>query len=114
MLSTWGGDQVARIRLYKDDWETDVAGWQDVYIPGLDLVRVEHASTLLSLADAVLDGRPLPNGLEQTVHMVEILEKTWIAAESRETVDLSTTCQPPSWESIPLEADSQEMIQNFA
>ena len=112
VLSTWGGGQITKIRLYKDDWETDVSGWQDVYIPGLDSAWTEHASTLLSLADAVLDGKPLPNGLEQTVHMIEILEKTWVAAESRKTVDMSTTFQPPSWESIPLEADSQEMIQN--
>ena len=36
VISTYGGDQVDRIRLYKDDWNTDVAGWQDVDIPRLD------------------------------------------------------------------------------
>ena len=113
VLSTWGGDQVLQIRLYKDDWETDVAGWLDVPIPGLDSPWAQHASTLLSLADAVLDGRPLPNDPRQMVHVVEIIEKAWEAAESRRTLDLTTTFEVSSWEDIPLESDGRSMAEGF-
>ena len=101
VLSVWGGDQVLRLRLYKDDWNTNVAGWQNVDISGLDSAWAHHASTLLSLADAVLEGKPLVNDPRHMVHVIEIIEKTWVASESRRAVDLSTTFRVPSWEELP-------------
>ncbi|MCI0439508.1 MAG: Gfo/Idh/MocA family oxidoreductase, partial [Chloroflexi bacterium] len=113
VISTWGGDQVLSIRLYRDDWKTNVAGWLDVDIPGLDSVWAHHASTLLSLADAVLDGKPLPNQPRHMAHVVEIMEKTWESARLRETVDLTTTFRVPSWEELPFEADTRRMAERF-
>ena len=57
VISVWGGDQVLKIRLYKDDWETDVAGWLDVDIPNLDSAWAQHPSTLLSLAEPASQGQ---------------------------------------------------------
>ncbi len=103
VLSIWGGDQVLRIRLYKDDWKTDVSGWQDVDIPGMNSRWAQHAATLLSLADAVLDGKPLLNGPRHSAHVVEIMEKTWESARLRRPLDLKTTFRVPHWEELPLE-----------
>jgi predicted dehydrogenase len=113
VLSTWSGDQVLKIRLYKDDWKTDVAGWLDVPIPGMESRWAHHASTLLSLAYAVLDGAPLVNSPRHMARVVEIMDKTWLAAELRRTVDLTTTFRAPSWEELPLEADTLRMAQRF-
>ncbi|MCH7802294.1 MAG: Gfo/Idh/MocA family oxidoreductase [Chloroflexi bacterium] len=110
VISTYGGDQVERIRLYKDDWNTDVAGWQDVDIPGLESRWAKHPSTLLSLADAVLDGKPLVNGPRHMAHVVEVIEKTWTAAESRQTVDLTTTFPMVSWEDLPFETRTTKLV----
>ena len=68
-LCTYGGDQVLRIRMYKDDWQTGIAGWQDIDIAGLDSAWSEHPSTLLSLADSVLDDKPLLNGPRHMAHV---------------------------------------------
>ena len=103
VLAVWGGDQVLKIRLYKDDWKTDVAGWTDVDIPGLESDWSLHPSTLLSLADAALDGKPLLNGPRHMAHVIEVMEQTWAAAEQRKTVDLTTTFRIPSWEELPLD-----------
>ncbi|MCH7654165.1 MAG: hypothetical protein IIB14_10865, partial [Chloroflexi bacterium] len=35
------------------------------------------------------------------VHVIEIIEKTWVASESRRAVDMSTTFRVPSWEELP-------------
>ena len=70
VISIWGGDQVLSIRLYRDDWKTNVAGWIDVEIHGLDSAWAEHPSTLLSLADAVLDGKPLLNTPRHMTHVM--------------------------------------------
>lgn len=70
-------------------------------ISGLDSAWAHHASTLLSLADAVLEGKPLVNDPRQMVHVIEIIEKTWVASESRRAVDMSTTFLVPSWEELP-------------
>jgi len=110
VISTYGGDQVDRIRLYKDDWNTDVAGWQDVDIPSLDSRWAKHPSTLLSLADAVLDGKPLVNGPRHMAHVVEVIEKTWIAAESRQTVDLTTTFPIVSWKDLPIDTSTAKLV----
>ena len=109
-LSTYGGDQVEKIRLYKDDWKTDVAGWQDVDIPNLESRMSKHPSTLLSLADAVLDGKPLVNGPRHMVHVVEVIEKTWLAAKTRQTVDLTTTFPMVSWEDLPFETSTAKLV----
>lgn len=109
VISTWGGDQVTTIRLYKDDWKTDVAGWTEVDIPGLDSEWSQHPSTLLSLADAVLDGKPLPNSPRHMAHVIEIMEQTWVAAESRSTVDLTTTFRAPDWQELPLEVGGPKL-----
>ena len=103
-IPIWGGDQVMRIRLYKDDWKTDVAGWQDVDISGMSSRWAQHPATLLSLADAVLDGKPLLNGPRHIAHVVEIMEKTWESAESGRALDLKTTFRVPDWEELPFEA----------
>ena len=95
--------QVLSIRLYKDDWNTDVAGWQDIEIPALNSVWAEHASTLLSLADAVLDGKPLVNSPRHMAHVIEVMERPG----SRQTVDLTTTFRVPSWEEIPLDVGAR-------
>ena len=109
-LSTYGGDQVEKIRLYKDDWKTDVAGWQDVDIPNLESRMTKHPSTLLSLADAVLDGKPLVNGPRHMAHVVEVIEKTLLAAETRQTVDLTTTFPMVSWEDLPFETSTAKLV----
>ena len=109
-LATYGGDQVERIRLYKDDWNTDVAGWQDVDIPGLESRLSKHPSTLLSLADAVLDDEPLVNGPRHMAHVVEVIEKTWVASETRQTVDLTTTFPMVSWEEMPFETSTAKLV----
>ena len=101
VLSLWGGDMIERIRLYQDYWETNVAGWLDVDIPGLDTILANHAYTLISLADTVLDGKPLVNGPRHMAHAVEIMEQTWIAAAERRTVDLTTTFPRYSWQELP-------------
>ena len=110
VISTYGGDQVDRIRLYKDDWNTDVAGWQDVDIPSLDSRWAKHSSTLPSLADAVLDGKPLVTGPRHMAHVVEVIEKTWIAAESRQTVDLATTFPMVSWKDLPIDTGTAKLV----
>ena len=110
VISTYGGDQVGRIRLYKDDWNTDVAGWQDVDIPSLDSRWAKHSSTLPSLADAVLDGKPLVTGPRHMAHVVEVIEKTWIAAESRQTVDLATTFPMVSWKDLPIDTGTAKLV----
>jgi len=102
-IEVYGGDQVLRIRLYRDDWKTDVEGWQDVDIPGLDTRWALHPATLLSLADAVLDGKPLLNGPRQLAHVIEFIEKVWVSAESGQRVDMTTGYTPPSWDELPVE-----------
>lgn len=104
-LCTYGGDQVLRIRMYKDDWQTDVAGWQDIDIPGLDSAWAEHPSTLLSLADAVLDDKPLLNGPRHMAHVIEIMEKARQSSETRQAVDLTTTFRMPDWSELPLHVE---------
>ena len=47
-------------------------------------------------------------------HVVEIMEKTWLSAELRETVDLTTTFPMVSWEELPVEADSPRTAARFA
>ena len=102
-IEVYGGDQVLRMRLYRDDWETNVDGWQDVNIPGLDSRWALHPATLLSLADAVLDGKPLLNGPRQMAHVIEFIEKVWVSAESGKRVELTTDYTPPSWDALPME-----------
>ena len=102
-IEVYGGDQVLRIRLYRDDWKTDVDGWQDVDIPGLDTRWALHPATLLSLADAVLDGKPLLNGPRQLAHVIEFIEKVWISAESGQRVDMTSDYTPPTWDALPVE-----------
>jgi predicted dehydrogenase len=102
-IEVYGGDQVLRIRLYRDDWKTDVGGWQDVDIPGLDTRWALHPATLLSLADAVLDGKPLLNGPRQLSHVIEFIEKVWRSAESGQRVDMTSDYTPPSWDALPVE-----------
>ncbi|MDA1258206.1 MAG: Gfo/Idh/MocA family oxidoreductase [Chloroflexi bacterium] len=102
-IEVYGGDQVLRIRLYKDDWETDIAGWQDVEIRGLDSRWALHPATLLSLADAVLDGKPLLNGPRQLAHVIEFMEKVALSAESGQRVYMTTDYTPPRWDELPLE-----------
>jgi predicted dehydrogenase len=102
-IEVYGGDQVLRIRLYRDDWKTDVDGWQDVHIPGLDTRWGLHPATLLSLADAVLDGKPLLNGPRQLAHVIEFIEKVWVSAESGQREDMTSDYTPPSWDALPVE-----------
>jgi predicted dehydrogenase len=108
-LAVYGGDQVLRMRLYQDDWSTDIAGWRDVDIPGLESRWAEHPSTLLSLADAVLDGKPLLNGPRQMAHVIEFIEKVWVSAESGRRVDMTTPYEPPTWDELPLERPEHKM-----
>ncbi|MCH8235489.1 MAG: Gfo/Idh/MocA family oxidoreductase [Chloroflexi bacterium] len=102
-IEVYGGDQVLRMRLYRDDWDTNVDGWQDVDIPGLDSRWAMHPATLLSLADAVLDGKPLLNGPRQLAHVIEFIEKVWVSAESGERVNLTSDYTPPPWDALPME-----------
>lgn len=102
-IEVYGGDQVLRMRLYRDDWETNVDGWQDVNIPGLDSRWALHPATLLSLADAVLDGKPLLNGPRQMAHVIEFIEKVWVSAESGQRVDMTSDYTPPTWDALPVE-----------
>ena len=113
VLSTWGGDQVTQIRLYTDNWDTDVAGWQDVDIPGLESAWAHHAATLLSLADAVLDNKRLNNGPRHMAHVVEVMEKTWESAKLRKSLDLTTSFDVPDWEDLPFEAEGRPVPPTF-
>ena len=80
-------------------------------IPSLDSRWAKHPSTLLSLADAVLDGKPLVNGPRHMAHVVEVIEKTWIAAESRQTVDLTTTFPMVSWKDLPIDTSTAKLVK---
>lgn len=102
-IEVYGGDQVLRIRLYQDNWETDVNGWQDIEIPGLDSRWALHPATLLSLADAVLDGKPLLNGPRQLAHVADFIERVTESAAHGRRVDMTTDYTPPSWAELPLE-----------
>ena len=62
-----------------------------------------HPATLLSLADAVLDGKPLLNGPRQMAHVIEFIEKVWVSAASGKRVELTTDYTPPSWDALPME-----------
>ena len=63
--------------------------------PDLDTPWALHTVTLLSLADAVLDGKPLLNGPCQLAHVIEFLEKVWVSTESGQRVDMTSDYTPP-------------------
>lgn len=103
VICAWGGDMATRIEIYQDDWQTDVAGWRDVDIPGATGVWSVHPSTLLHLAEVVLDGRPLLTGPQQSAHIVEIIEKATQAAEEKREVELTTKFVRVTSDDLPLD-----------
>jgi predicted dehydrogenase len=103
VICAWGGDMATRIEIYQDDWQTDVAGWRDVDIPGLNGVWSLHPCTLLHLAEVVLDGKKLLTGPEQSAHVVEIVEKVSQAAAEKREVELTTSFNMLSSADLPLD-----------
>ena len=103
VIAAWGGDMATRIEIYQDDWTTNVAGWRDVEIPGLNGVWSQHPSTLLHLADVVHRNAKLLTGPRQMTHVVEIMEKTWQAADERREIDLETDFEMLRSDEIPCD-----------
>lgn len=102
VICVWGGDMPTRLEIYQDDWATDVAGWRDVPVPGLQSAWAAHPATLLHLAEVVLEGKKLLTGPRHMAHIVEIMEKTWEAADTGREVELETTFAPCASTDLPL------------
>ena len=63
-----------------------------------ELVEYKETSRGVGLTDmimAIREGRPPRCALDIGLHMVEIFEAFETSAETRRTVDLTTTCQIP-------------------
>lgn len=78
-----------KVEVYQDDHATNVRGWRSPWLPGQDTFSlpsgVEH------VAKALLQNREPLVTAEHAAHVVELMEKAYIAAEKGTTMTIEST-----------------------